>query len=500
MPKPANGCDLMVQKGGYDFVVVGAGSAGCAAAAGLVDAGFRVAIIEAGPSDAHPLVKMPFGLIWLMGSRRDWRFTSSPMAGVNGRQIKIPRGRMLGGSSSINSMVWFRGLPADFDGWRIPGWAWGDVAPAFDAIEARMQPNQLADAHPLVKALGGPFGANHDAPPIPDRESGGTFRFNLKHGRRWSAADGFLRPAQRRGLRVFTGQQVSRLRLSKGRATGVAFFGGGGLAAQKGVVLCAGAIGSPAILLRSGIGPQGAVLDAPQVGENLHDHPSVGLHFAGTGSGRGLALRHLWAWGTAPLRYALGGRGYLTSPTVEGGMFFAANGQGAPDVQSHFIPFFLNHAGSRYAMGEGYFADVCLCRPKSRGRLWMTKAGLQIDLGLLSDPGDLAVLVKGLRRLRALLDAAPLAPHRAPEVYPGRDVNSDAALAAYVRAHAGTAYHPVGTIAMGGPLTPRLAVKGMAGLWVADASIMPQITSANTNATCIMIGHRAGHFIAEDAA
>ena len=266
------------------------------------------------------------------------------------------------------------------------------------------------------------------------------------------------------------------------------------------MILCAGALGSPEILLRSGIGPGGDVVDAPDVGANLHDHPGVGLHFAGAGSGYGLTIRHALGWVSAPLRFALGGRGLLNSPTVEGGMFFASGGAGQPDVQSHFIPFFMNHAGSRYRPGEGYFADVCVCQPKSRGRLRLVDGRLEIDLGLLSDPDDLAVMIAGLRRLRTLLDAAPLEPHRAPEVHPGADVDSDEALASYIRGAAGTAYHPVGTVAMGGPLTERLAVKGVAGLWVADASVMPRITSANTNAPCIMIGHRAGQIIAKDAA
>lgn len=492
--------DQMAPKAAYDFIVVGAGSAGCAVAAGLTDAGFAVMVIEAGPSDAHPLVKMPFGLIWVMGSKRDWQFKSAPMAGVNGRQIKIPRGRMLGGSSSINSMVWFRGLPSDFDAWHIPGWGWADVEPAFEAVEARMRPARMQGSHPLVQVLGAPFGANTDTPPDPARESGGTFRFNMKAGRRWSAADAFLRPAQRRGLTVVTGKQVMRLVFDKDRARGVTLTDGSTVKAEKGVVLSAGAIGSPAILLASGIGPGGAVVDAPEVGENLHDHPGVGLHFAGPRSGYGLSLRHALGWLAAPFQFALGGRGLMNSPTVEGGMFFAASGQGAPDMQSHFIPFYLNHAGSRYAPGEGYFADVCVCQPKSRGRLRLVNGRLEIDLGLFSNTKDLALMVQGIRRLRELLDAAPLDPHRAPEVHPGRHVESDEALGNYIRGAAGTAYHPVGTVAMGGPLNARLAVKGVGGLWVADASIMPRITSANTNAPCIMIGHRAAHFIKEDAA
>ncbi len=492
----------------YNFLVIGAGSAGCAVAAGLSRDGDSVAVIEAGPSDNHPLVKMPFGLIWLMGSARDWQFKSAPMAGLKGRQINIPRGRMVGGSGSINSMVWFRGRAADFDDWGVPGWGWTDVAPAFEAVEAQTTPDTLDNPHPMVAKLGATFGANRPEAPTPERASGGVFRYNMRRGRRWSAADAFLRPA--RGVTVLTGRQVQRLVTEQSRATGVEMSDGQTIAARRGVVLSAGSIGSPAILLQSGIGPAAdlaragipLVRDVPGVGANLHDHPGVGLHFAGPHSGYGVSWRHALAWASAPLRYALGGRGIFNSPTVEGGMFFGADADGAPQFQSHFIPFFMNPAGSRYTPGEGYFADVCLCRPTSRGALRMTPDGLSIDLGLFSDPRDLDQMVAGITELRRLLAATPLEPHRAPEVKPGPHVAGADELRAFVQDNAGTAYHPVGTLRMGAdaaaPVDPRLAFRGMDGLWVADASVMPAITSANTNAPSMMIGHRAGQMIRED--
>lgn len=494
----------------YDFVVVGAGSAGCAVAAGLAEAGLgTIAVIEAGQSDAHPFVKIPFGLIWLMGSKRDWGFKSAPQKALGGRQINIPRGKMVGGSGSINSMVWFRGRADDFNAWNLPGWHWSDVEPAFEDVEARLTPDTFDAPHPSVRKLGSLFGANTPSNPTPERESGGVFRFNMRRNRRWSAADAFLRPALDKGITLVTGQEVVRLGFEGKTAKSVIFASGGQITARRGVILSAGAIGSPAILLRSGVGPAkdlaaqniDVVLDAPKVGANLHDHPGAGLHFTGHASGYGIAWRQAADWALAPLQYLLRRKGRLSSPTVEGGLFFNATGNDStPNVQTHFIPFFMNWKGPRYAPGEGFFADVCVCRPKSRGALRLTDDGLSIDFNLLSDPADLDVMVAGIRRLRSLLKEAGIA---GVEGYPGADCDSDAALREYIQSHCGTAYHPVGTLGMGegdAPVTPRLAVRGLENLWVADASVMPSITSANTNAPAMMIGYRAGQFIAKDVA
>lgn len=489
-----------------DFIVIGAGSAGCVMAAELArrEAG-SVLLLEAGPSDRHPLVSMPFGLVWLLNGPRDWAFKTVPQEKAGGRQIGVPRGRMVGGSGSINSMVWFRGRAADFDVWQQPGWSFSDVEPAFKAVEAHLRPTKLTHAHPLSKGLDPLF----DPDPTPETESAGLFRHNMIRHRRNSAARAFLRKRPEVDLR--TGAEVDRLIWEGDRAAGVVLIDGTEIRAARGVVLCAGSLASPAILMRSGLGPREDLqdlgidtrVDAPTIGANLHDHPGVGLHFEGPGSGYGLELAQWPRWAMSPLQYLLTRSGPLASPTVEAGMFFNARGDGGEaDVQTHFIPFFLAHDGDRYQRKAGYFADVCLCRPKSRGSLRLaSKDPAQaplIDLGLFREESDLDTMVEGVDRLRRLLKQAHFGPHRAPEVFPGEQVSGEA-LRAHIRNSAGTAYHPVGTLALGGPVTPRLAVDGVQGLWAADASVMPAVTSANTNAPSMMIGWKGAEFIAEDS-
>ncbi|MCY3817016.1 MAG: GMC family oxidoreductase N-terminal domain-containing protein [Gammaproteobacteria bacterium] len=501
----------------FDFVVVGAGSAGCAVVAGLVEAELgTVCAIEAGGSDNSPMVRTPFALMFMMGSRkRDWQRTTTPQRELGGRVLAVPRGRMIGGSGSINSMVWFRGRMDDFDRWDIEGWSSDDVAPAFEEVETRMMPRRLPNPHPLSERFACALGGDGKTPPSPEREGAGIFSVNMRGHRRWSPADAFLRPAQASGrLTVTTDSQADRILFDGDRARTVVLADGGRINARKGVVLSAGAIESPAILMRSGIGPGQelqslgihVVQDAPGVGENLHDHPVIGVHHAGANSGYGLTLAQMPTWTLAPFSYLLAKKGPFTSSIVEAGAFFNARGEGgSPDVQVHFIPYMMGWKGRTLVWGSGYCADVGVCRPRSRGKLRLASADAvaapEIDLGLLNHPDDLATLIAGFKRLREILDAAPFGSMRASEAFPAGAVYTDEEIERHIRRRLATAYHPVGTLRMGdgdAPVSPRLKVKGVEGLWVADASVMPQVTSANTNAPSIMIGHRAARFISED--
>ena len=497
----------MAGVGTFDHIVVGAGSAGCAAAFRLAESG-SVYVIEAGPSERHPLVAplvtMPFGLVFLMGSRRDWRRRSAPQAALGGRTIAVPRGCMVGGSGSINSMVWYRGRADDWDGWAMPDWSWREMEGVIEAVEAHVRPARLPDPHPLSEAFGRLAGGNDaSAPPTPERESAGVHHVNMEGSRRRSAADAFLRPAMANGrVRLVTNASVERIIIENGRAVGVVLRDGRRVEALGSVVLSAGAIETPMVLMRSGLGPAGdlrrhgigVIRDLPGVGANLHDHPGVGLHFK-DGPGYGLTWRQAPHWLAAPFSWAFMRRGRLTSNTVEAGAFWRVSpGDGPPEVQTHFIPFLLDPAGRRTATGTGFFADICLCRPRSRGRLTMADRDTpHIDLGLLSEPSDLDVMARGIERLRTEL--AKLHIPGAREVVPGERVAGEA-LRDDIRARCGTAYHPVGTVALGGPLDERGRVNGVEGLWVADASVMPCITSANTNAPSMAIGWRIGGWAA----
>lgn len=504
----------------FDFIVIGAGSAGCAAAKGLSDADIgSVCVLEAGPSNAVPQVKVPFGILYAMGSGRDWRFRSTDQDNAAGRNLKVNRGRMIGGSSSINSMVWFRGRQDDFDNWNLPGWDTTDVNRNFEEVEATIQPQRLPHPHDVSEAFGLTFGSNGLAPPTPERESAGVFHTNMRNGRRWSAADAFLRPAQKSGgCKVLTGANVDKIGFEHNHARTVVLVDGRVIRARRGIVLSAGSIGSPAILIRSGIGPAqhlkdmgvDVIDDAPGVGENLHDHPTVGVHHAGPNSGYGLTANQALAWMVSPFQWLLARKGRMTSNFVEAGAFFRAAPIGAdadnrPDVQTHFIPYMMGYKGKAITTGAGFFADVGVCRPVSRGCLTLASSNPQdapnIDLGVLRDPADVTVLVAGLKKLRSILAAAPFGEHGAPKVYPAQMANTDDEIEDYVRRHCATAYHPVGTLAMGlgaQPVAPDLRLKHVDGLWVADASVMPKITSANTNAPSMMIGHKATKFIQMD--
>ena len=540
----------------FDYVIVGGGSAGCVLAERLSrDPHYSVCLIEAGQKDSDLRIKVPFGLVNLMGNQAfDWTFKSTAQPAKKGKSVSVPRGKTLGGSGSINSMVYIRGRKTDYDRWAAlgaEGWGWSDVLPYFKDMEnnsrLRQDPLHGTDGPLHVQDLPSPHpltdvwqqaGKDLQIPRSHDfngttQEGLGVYQTTMKKGRRWSAADAFLRPALKRpNLTVITGWQVDHIMLDGTRARAVRLVKQDGkqvsspynsqdnkqarsceIGVRGEVILSAGAIGSPAILMKSGIGRPDdlskigvqPVIPLVGVGQNLQDHPAVAVFHGGRRSGYGLSLSQLPSLALSPLRYLATRSGLLASNTVEAGGFAKTDSNlEAPDVQFHFIPARLGHQGKMIVWGRGYYCDVCLLKPKSRGQITLADAfgKLNIDPNLLADPDDQEKLIKGLKLLRRIM-AAPAFDHmRNPELAPGPEVQSDEALADYIAHMMGTAYHPVGTCKMGRAsdaltvVTPDLKLQNTENIRVVDASVMPEIVAGNTNAPTMMIAAKAGDIIA----
>lgn len=503
----------------YDTIIIGAGSAGCALAHRLgQDRDRKILILEAGGSDRAMAVKIPAAFHKLFHSERDWDYQTEPEAGADDRRMFWPRGKMLGGCSSMNAQIYQRCYPADFDGWAAsgnPGWGWSDVVPYFERSERHQVVSDLRDVNPLTRAFlaaARECGVNiTDDFNGDEREGAGLFRVTQRRGRRWSAADAFLRPAIKRGnVEVITGAQVTRILIQADRAVGVDYVRGGKseTARASGEVVCAaGAINSPQLLMLSGIGPADqlreldieVVADLPDVGAGLEDHLVVGVI---TREKTSLSL----VSAESPmqlLRYFVARRGMLTSNVAEAAAFVRSRDDlEAPDLELIFAPVpFIDHAQVE-PDGHGLTLAPILLQPKSSGAVTLASsdptAPPKIHAGYLSDPdgADLALMIEGVERAREILAAPALSEHVGEGLEPLDSVTSREDIEAFVRQQSETLYHPTGTCRMGAVVDAELKVRGVDGLRVVDASIMPRIVRGHPNATCLMIGERAADLIA----
>ncbi|MEO3417034.1 GMC family oxidoreductase N-terminal domain-containing protein [Roseovarius sp. CAU 1744] len=533
-----------------DYVVVGAGSAGCVLANRLsADGRSRVAVLEAGGSDLNFWVRMPIGYGGAFyHPRLNWRYTTEPEPELGGRKVYWPRGKVIGGSSSINAMVFIRGQAEDYDGWAAlgnPGWAYGDVLPHFKRMEDNLAgadewrgaggPITVspidASVHPLSHdyvAAGQVAGLSRN----PDfngktQEGVGLYQITTRKGFRCSAATGYLTPARRRAnLRVITHAHVTRILFDGRRAVGVEYRRGNSvqrIMADREVILSAGAVNSPQILQLSGIGDAAhlqqcgidVVQDAGGVGRNLQDHIGYDYIYEATCPTLNNHLRPWLGRMLLGLRYVLTRSGPLSLSVNQGGGFFkSAPDRDRPNLQLYFSPVSYTKAtpGKRKLLAPDKFPGLLIgisnCHPKSRGHLQIRSAdpfaAPEIHPGYLSAPEDLDELAEGAEMIRRIAGSQPLAKSIRREVLPGADVTDRDAIREDIRQRLGTVFHACGTCAMGpdraagAVVDARLKVHGVGGLRVADASIFPRITSGNLNAPAIMVGEKAAQMILED--
>jgi len=532
----------------FDYIVIGSGSAGSLMANRLsADPHNRVALIEAGSSDrSFPVnvkTALPVGNIFLLPhARYNWQHQLSGNAAVGDRKINFPRGKLFGGCSAINGSVYIRGQAQDYDDWDkagVEGWRFEDVLPAFRAVEnyaggaserhgtgGELDVQKSPSINPLTPAfLDATAQAGHRRNEDfagPEQDGFGRYDLNQRNGTRLSSARAFLHPAlDRPNLTTFADTLVHRIVIDRGRATSVVIEQAGAtktLHAAREIVVSAGAINSPQVLMISGIGPADhlramgieVVHDLPGVGANLQDHPTVHLAVANPSAEAYAMSPRAWPRMIAsPFRYLWNRSGMLASNVAEAGGFVRTRpGLDRPDVQMTFLVGLKSNART-IPSRHGFMVLIQLLRPKSAGSVRLATASPTdkpiIDPNFFDHPDDLATLKRGFREARRIFAQPALAGMRGEEIEPGADVETDAELDAALRRFVNTAYHPTGTCRMGAyddpmaVLDSRLRVRGIAGLRVVDASVMPSIISGNTSAPTMMIAQRAAQFILEDA-
>ena len=529
----------------FDFVIVGAGSAGCALAARLSESGrYAVALVEAGGRDTSPWIHIPVGYFKTMGNpKMDWSYKTEPDPGLNGRSINWPRGRVLGGSSSINGLLYVRGQREDYDQWRQlgnSGWGWDDVLPCFKRCErwedgesalrgghgplavsgTRLSRNSVDAYVQAAQTAGYPYNEDYNGE---KQEGVGYFQLTARQGQRCSAAKAYLAPNRnRKNLTVLTGLVTKRVVLEDGKVTGIIAGGSGGdktIKARAEVILSAGAIGSPQILMLSGIGPSKNLQDngisvhqdLKGVGHNLQDHLQARPVFKCRSSTINTETNSLWKQAWIAVEYALKRTGPMTMAASLGTGYLKTREELlTPDIQFHLQPFSTDKVGTATHPFDAFTASVLQMRPESTGHLELRSANINdhpvIHPNYLATPLDRQTIVDGIKIARRIAGHEPAKSEIIEEYAPGKtvDVDDNEAILDWVRNTATTIYHPVGTCKMGvddkAVVDSRLRVHGIGGLRVVDASIMPVIVSGNTNAPAIMIGERASDFILEDAA